>query len=311
MDFSSGCSRPDVLLTGATGFVGAFLLRALLDRGTARIHCLARGGSTHEVARRIQTAQDIYGLGPLDESRVTPVPGDVAKPGLGLRPAEFDRLADRIGAVVHAGAHVNLIMPARMLEAANVTGTREILRLAGRAGAALDYISTSEVFGPADGAVDEHSPPLEPATGYGQTKLAGERLVLEARAAGLPARVHRLDRIAGDSRTGACQPGGDDFWLLVRSALSTGVLPDAEVNVTPVDFAAEAVLALSAATGPAHRPVTHGPVTHICHPRPLPLTELAAGLGRPVELLPLGSGPTPCGGSAARRTATRCCSCSR
>ncbi|MFI6395487.1 thioester reductase domain-containing protein [Nonomuraea sp. NPDC050540] len=285
MDLPSGRSRPDVLLTGATGFVGAFLLRALLNRSAARIHCLARGQTTHEAARRIQAAQDVYGLGALDVNRVIAVPGDLAAPGLGLRPEEFDRLADQVGAVMHAGAQVNLIMPARMLEAANVTGTREVLRLAGQAGAAFDYISTSEVFGPADGAVDELTPlrgGWEPATGYGQTKYAGERLVLQARAEGLPARVHRLDRIVGDSRTGACQPRGDDLWLLVRSALSTGVLPEAEVNVTPVDFAADAVLALSAATGRGQ-----GPIVHLCHPRPLRMAELAAALGAPIDLLPV------------------------
>ncbi|MEV0381533.1 thioester reductase domain-containing protein [Nonomuraea sp. NPDC050643] len=273
-----------ILLTGATGFIGAHLLRRLLESTTTRIHCLARGATAAAVAGRLQTTQSRYRLGLLDPGRIVAVPGDLAMPALGLTTDRFGELARQVSTVVHAGAQVNLLQPSRMLEAANVVGTREILRLAEAGGATVAYLSTSEVFGPADGAVDEDTVPvgpLQPVSGYGQTKRAGELLALRARDDGRPVRVLRLDRVAGDSRTGACQPDGDDFWLLVRSALTTGVLPDTTVNLTPVDFAAEAVLALATATGGP------GPVAHICHPRPIRMGDVAAalgGTGRPVRV---------------------------
>nr|SBO91692.1 Non-ribosomal peptide synthase [Nonomuraea gerenzanensis] len=275
-----------MLLTGATGFIGAFLLHKLLEGTQARIHCLARGETAEAVLRRLQAAQSRYGLGTPDPSRIVPVPGDLAAPALGLARSRFDELAGAVTAVLHSGAEVNLLRPSRMLQATNVAGTREILRLAGAGKAAVVYVSTSEVFGPADGTADESTSPegaLQPVSGYGQTKRAGELLVLRAREDGLPAAVLRLDRVAGDSRSGACQPDGDDFWLLVRSALTTGVLPDAPVNMTPVDFAAEAVLALTATPGTG----LTGPVAHLRHPRPVRMAEVAAALGEPVSVVPL------------------------
>ncbi|MFC4013768.1 thioester reductase domain-containing protein [Nonomuraea purpurea] len=273
----------EILLTGGTGFIGAFLLRRLLDKTTARVHCLARGGTTQAVTERLHAAQSAYSLGRLDESRVVPVPGDLAAPGLGLAADLFGALAHRVSTVIHAGAQVNLVQPAPVLEAVNVAGTAEIVRLAAERGAAVHLVSTSEVFGPGDGAVDEDTVPEDrfpPASGYGQTKRAAELLVLRARRDGLPVTVTRLDRVVGDSLTGACQAGGDDFWLLVRSALTTGVLPDAPVNVTPVDFAADAVLCLAAA------PETSASIAHVCHPQPIRMADLAAALGRPIRVLP-------------------------
>ncbi|MEO3869993.1 thioester reductase domain-containing protein [Nonomuraea sp. B12E4] len=276
----------DILLTGATGFVGAFLLRRLLESSAVRVHCLVRSMTEPEAMERIRSAQIAYGLDLPDQARVVPVAGDLAAAGLGLSPERFDDLARSVTTVIHAAARVNLVMPARMLEAANVAGTREILRLARQGGAAVRFISTSEVFGRARGVVDEDTPALdcyEDTSGYGRTKRAAESLVLQARRDGLPAAVLRLDRVAGDSRTGACQSDGDDLWLLVRSALSTGVLPDALVNLTPVDFAADAVLALTAA------PAGSEPIAHICHPWPTRMTDVATALnhvGWPVRVLP-------------------------
>ncbi|ONF75001.1 thioester reductase domain-containing protein [Amycolatopsis keratiniphila] len=285
---NSDITDADVLLTGATGFIGAFLLAELLTSTPSRVHCVVRAASRVAVIDRLRQAQAVYGLDEPDWDRIEAVPGDLTARNLGLDQRRFAALAQQVTTVFHAAAHVNLVLPARMLDAVNVEGTRTILRLAGNRGATVHFLSTSEVFGHADGSVDEDTVPqgrFAPTSGYGQSKRAGELLVLQAHRDGLPVVVHRLDRIAGDSRTGACQPRGDDFWLLVRTALDSGVLPEASVNVTPVDFAARAVLALAATAPPAG-----WPITHIHHPCPVPMTDIAAVLGsagRPTKVLPV------------------------
>ncbi|WP_280270876.1 thioester reductase domain-containing protein [Nocardia wallacei] len=286
--FSSRLPWTNVLLTGSTGFVGSFLLRGLLDHTDAVIYCVSRGDSDRAVEARIRTAFDGYGLGLADPDRIRPIAGDLTRPELGMPEAVFDDLADRIDAVVHAGAQVNLVMPAERLAAANVSGTREVLRMAQRRGAATHLISTVEVFGPGAGVVDEKTAAtgcFAPRSGYGRTKHAAEAAAWQAASRGLPVTVHRLDRVSGDSRSGVAQPGADDLWQLLRASLAVGMLPDTPlpISLTPVDFAASAVLALASTEAAA------GSTFHLSHPNPVRVAELAEALRRggwPVELVP-------------------------
>ncbi len=122
-----------VFLTGATGFFGAHLLRELIDRTDARIHALVRAATRHTPTTRLAEAQRRYGIHrPLPEHRVRPILGDLTKPGLGMRQADWEREADGADVIHHCGAEVNFLYPYEKLRAANVYGTQEVLRLAAR-----------------------------------------------------------------------------------------------------------------------------------------------------------------------------------
>src|SRR5918997_14582 len=118
-----------VFLTGATGFLGAFLLDALLRLTEAEVRCLVRpredpSTPIHDNLRR-------YGLWRSEaERRVVPVVGDLGEPRFGMTEEAFGELAREVDVVVHAGAVVNLVYPYEALAPANVGGTREVLRLA-------------------------------------------------------------------------------------------------------------------------------------------------------------------------------------
>src|SRR5262249_52950884 len=86
-----------IFLTGATGFLGAFLLHDLLQQGQAEIHCLVRAQDAAEGMRRIQQKLTEYGIwDPAQAHRVVPVPGDLTKPLLGLATQRFESLASKI-----------------------------------------------------------------------------------------------------------------------------------------------------------------------------------------------------------------------
>ncbi|MFI2184141.1 amino acid adenylation domain-containing protein [Streptomyces sioyaensis] len=267
-----------VLLTGATGFLGAFLLRELLCTTDAFVHCLVRAEDGAQARQRLARAAHRYGLGDTEHrSRVVPLAGDLAAPGLGLAPGEFDRLADTVDAIYHCGAGVNLVLPYDQLKAANVDGTAELVRLAGRSRRApLHYVSTVGVFGappPHGGPVRESDlpgPVDRLRQGYTQSKWVGEQLVWQAAAAGLPVTVHRPSRIAGDSRSGACQT--DDYlWRVIKGSVQAGAYPgDVRVltDLVPVDHVSAAVVALS------HDPRALGRAHHLVNPHPVPLTEV-------------------------------------
>src|ERR1700677_150522 len=88
-----------VLLTGATGFIGAYLLDALLASGVGRVYCLVRAADEAEARRRLASTSAASAL-PAPDHRVVAVPGDLAAPGLGLETAAYARLAADVDAIV-------------------------------------------------------------------------------------------------------------------------------------------------------------------------------------------------------------------
>jgi thioester reductase-like protein len=285
-----------VLLTGATGFLGAFLLDQLLRSTAADVVCLVRegdaggraaaadsgGGAAGDGRERLRRNLARFGLeaGETFDRRVAVVAGDLGRPALGLDAAHFAALAASLEAVFHAGALVNFLSPYSQARAANVAGTREILRLAAAHHAKpLHYISTIGVISPPSrrraaplGEDEDYGEPAALQLGYTQSKWVAERLVAAAGRAGLPVAIYRPGAISGHSVTGACQES-DFYWLLVRACIEMGAVPaiDLPLPLTPVDFVVRAIVQL------ARRPAT-GRVYHLVPPRPLPLGELAVWL---------------------------------
>ncbi|MEW1691323.1 amino acid adenylation domain-containing protein [Streptomyces sp. NPDC091265] len=247
---------PRPLLTGASGFLGAFLLRDLIERTDGPVDCLVRAEDDHRAAHRLRTNLERYGLWrPRYADLIRPVPGDLAAPGLGLSPGDRTALVRRLGPVLHNGARVNFAAAFGDLRGPNVAGTEELLRLlADSASPGMHYVSTTGVYAPAPGpdpVTITESTPTGPAAalpdGYAQSKWVAEGLVALARERGLPVTVHRPGRISGDTTTGACQDR-DLLWQLVKGCLQAGALPDLPYGSTdwvPVDYVSAAVVALS------------------------------------------------------------------
>ncbi|HVB39257.1 MAG TPA: amino acid adenylation domain-containing protein, partial [Vicinamibacterales bacterium] len=257
-----------LLLTGATGFLGTYLLSALLEATSAEIVCLVRANDEDAGVRRLQQALDAFQLWkPEYASRLGARCGDLSEPRLGLTDAAFDELAAAVDAIYHNGALVNFAQPYRALKAANVRGTLEVLRLACRARTKpVHYVSTMDVLGAAyytTGERDGQPPPDGLATGYAESKWVAERLVHLARERGLPATVYRPARIVGDSRTGTWNT--DDFASrAIKGLVQLGAAPAVHPidNMSPVDYVSRAIVRLS--QSPASRDV---PAFHVVNPR--------------------------------------------
>ncbi|MFB7955998.1 amino acid adenylation domain-containing protein [Streptomyces sp. NPDC056045] len=278
----------EVLLTGATGFLGAFLLRELLIRTSARVHCLVRGTDQAHAAARLRAVQEAYGIVNEEaQGRIVVHAGDLALPRLGLSEEVFDRLARTVDVVHHAGASVNLAQAYAQSRPANVCGTVEVLRLAAaHRTVPVHHISTVGVFaGPALTArrlrPDEPLTPVEALVhGYTQSKWVAERLVETARERGLPVSVYRPTRIAGDSTTGACQ-SADFLWLLLKGCAQAGLAPrldDVAFDLVPVDHVSRAVVAL------ASNPEAAGRNFHLAGERLMPFGRAVACVRRELGL---------------------------
>ena len=266
-----------VFLTGATGFVGAFLLEELLKRTRAEVSCLIRADNPQKAQERIKSNLDAYGL--WHESfrkRLVPVCGDLAAPLLGLSPEKYRELARSMDVIYHNGAWLHFIHPYEALKPANVAGTEEVLRLACLEKVQpVHFVSTLSVFSSLDGRsgpVKETGPPSSPEGldgGYARSKWVAERKVLEARRRGLPVNIYRPGRVTGHGRTGVSNTD-DLFCRMTKGFIQLGIapdLPDLE-DMTPVDYLARALVHVSL------HPRWTGGIFHLVNPRPMPLKEL-------------------------------------
>lgn len=246
-----GRAPRSVLLTGATGFLGAFILREVLDRTAADVFCLVRAADPGQALKRVHRTLDGYGL--WEErfaGRIVPVPGDLEQPLLGLPPERFDRLARQVEAVFHNGARVNLTEPYARLRNANVLAVREICRLAAlHRVKPVHYVSTlsTAIAGPGDPEVLPEAWRSDPAllefSGYAASKWVAEGILRLAHERGIPTAVHRPAHVSGDSRSNMVS-GDDALWHFVRACVELGARPATEVdfqaNLVPVDFVAKA-----------------------------------------------------------------------
>ncbi|OAL50622.1 acetyl-CoA synthetase-like protein [Pyrenochaeta sp. DS3sAY3a] len=276
-----------ILLTGVTGFLGAFLLRDLLENTSGQIVCLVRFADSSQddipagIARIRRNLLDFGLWSDNIMERVEILPGNLSRKRFGLSPDTFKALADRLDVIVHAAATVNLVYPYAALQKPNVGGTREVLRLAAQGGATVQYISTNGVLLPAEGreglpedTILEVDDVVKLADGYGQTKWVAEQLALEAQRRGLPIKIHRLGTISGHSETGAAN-AWDLLTALIVESIRIGHYPDVKgwrAEMTPVDFVSKAIVHLSNQTE------TEQTIFHIGDPDPVDISQVFADL---------------------------------
>ncbi|MBN2502334.1 MAG: thioester reductase domain-containing protein, partial [Anaerolineales bacterium] len=243
-------------LTGATGFVGAYLLQGLLERGAEKVYCHVRAADTEAGLARLKHNLEFYAL--WDDTyagRIVAVPGDLALPNLGIAQAALDELAADVNVIYHNGAIVNFAYPYPALKAANVNGTREVLRLASREHVKpVHFISSISIL--FDGDLEAGEAFLEdvdlqslnvPFGGYGQSKWIAEMMMFEAQRRGIPITIFRPDNVSGDTESGIWNADNMAHTLL-KASLELGAVPDVEIvmGVVPVNFVSDAILHISA-----------------------------------------------------------------
>jgi amino acid adenylation domain-containing protein/thioester reductase-like protein len=239
--------RPEsVFLTGATGFVGVFILYELLKQGITT-HCLVRADCVDKARQRVVSTLQDYGLWePNFTSLIKPTVGDMAQPLLGLTEQVFDDLTYRVDAICHSGALVDWMRPLQDYVGPNIVSTHEILRLASRGRAkAVHLVSTISTL-PKHMGLDLNEGDLE--YGYGTSKYIAERLVAAARWRGARASVYRLPYVTASTTTGHFRHDRGDFLHnLIVGCLEMGAFPslDADMSaVLPVDYLAKTIVAV-------------------------------------------------------------------
>lgn len=267
-----------IFLTGATGFLGTFLLQKLLTQTQADIYCLVRANSADSAKKKIQSSLESYELWQQSfSSRIIPVVGELSQPLLGLSSDQFQSLTHQIDIIYHNGALVNFVYPYSALKSANVLGTQEILRLASQSKPKpVHFVSTTNAISPAKGSGvkiisenDSINPDEVMETGYAKSKWVAEKLINIARDRGIPACIYRPGRIVWHSETGVGNTSDNTFRML-KGCIQMGSVPqrDGMVNLIPVDFVSKAIAHLS------RQKESLGKAFHLVNPNPASFRDI-------------------------------------
>lgn len=246
-----------ILLTGATGFVGRFLLERLLQETDAQIHCLVRARTPQQAAVRLHDTLAKWDLWRDEyETRVVAVAGDLRLSQLGLDEVTHSRLAQQVDEIYHCATSMNHLETYAMAKAANVEAIKDLLRLATRVKPKLvNFISTMGVFGATaneavrvisecssiDGEKHRHS------QGYIASKWVGEKIIMNACTRRIPCNILRLGLVWADSARGRFDELQSVYRVLKSSLLARAAIDGYryEMPPTPVDYVARAIVFLA------------------------------------------------------------------
>jgi len=246
-----------ILLTGSTGFLGAYLIRALLKGSHGKditIYCHARAENEEKAMERIVANMKFFKC--WDErfrGRLVAVPGDLTKTNLGMEKELYDSLKREIDSVYHNGAVLNFLSSYNRLKPTNVGGTVEALRFASAGKPKyFHYVSSYSVFDNPSHfgkTVTETDPLTSPDgyfLGYSETKWVSEKLVAEAANRGLRTAVYRPGEIVGGRKEGVWKLE-DMISRTLVGCIQMRAVPKMDISLplTPVDFVSSAIASIS------------------------------------------------------------------
>ncbi|VBB71893.1 Putative dual specificity polyketide synthase/Non ribosomal peptide synthase [Podospora comata] len=227
----------EVILTGATGFLGQHLLEHLISSDQVKtVHCVAVRSGTDSSSGRIHR-----------HPKVREYPGDLTSPLLGLSIHLFQTLASRVDVMIHNGADTSFLKTYDSLKPANVLSTRTLARFAVLAGqlqggkkVPVHFISTASVAAFAQKQHGGNSlspgslarfPPCESDAavkeGYAASKWVGEVMLERLAGKGVTVVIHRPVSLytAEDGKGEAVKVAPDVVGTLLRFSSKLGAVP--------------------------------------------------------------------------------------
>ncbi len=243
-----------ILLTGATGFLGAHILRELLNRGF-KVACLVRN------VDKLRPTLKAYFPKEYEHFSYKTIKGDIELEHFGLTDSEYKILANTIDMVFHVAANVHHAGHYEDFERSNVLGTQHVIDFCMDAGAILQHTSTASVNGA--GTVQQSKPNakfdefcLDIGQNYTQnvyihSKYKSEERVLIARDKGLKANIFRIGNLTWRRSDGMFQRNAGDNGFLERLKgflklrMYSNEIAEYPIDFTAVDECAEAYVLLA------------------------------------------------------------------
>lgn len=249
--------NPDnVLVTGASGFLGSYIIKYLLESTGANIYCLIRAANEENAKDKFFSNYYYYHktLTEIQSQRIKIIPGDISAKDLGLPHDLSESLEYLIDSIYHVAARLSFVEPYEMIKKVNVEGTQNLITFAAQGRTKyLHFISSIAVYNSTtfrDEVVIKENHTLQESygfyRGYDESKWASEMLLEKAKDFGLPVTIYRPGNIIGDTSTGLL-PVHSLISRFFKGCLSLGCVPYSELflDLEPVDFVAKALVYLS------------------------------------------------------------------
>lgn len=235
----------NVLLTGATGYLGIHLLQELLVQTEATIYVLIRAENKEQAMRRLSDKFFFYFKVMLTEQyagRVQVLQGDLSENLMGLSSEEFDMLAYKLDTIINSAANVKHYGQKEDFKM-NTDGVRTLKKLAEEGTPKrLQHVSTVGV------SFDDHilftefdrtkKIKEENSTFYLQSKLEGEGIVFDAIQEGIESNIIRIGNLVSNSETGKFQENSENsaFYMLMHSFIKLKMIPEMLVKFYDFSF---------------------------------------------------------------------------
>ena len=256
----------NILLAGATGYLGIHILADFLDNDNGIAYCLVRGKDKADSTKRLQDLLNFYfGDKYVDMNRIEVICADLQKDKFGLTDAEYNDLLGKVDTVINCAASVKHYGSYKYFYEANVETTKRLIEFCKSADAKLIHTSTISVSG--NSMADEFTgfvsketlhfyesslyigQPLDNV--YARSKFEAEKAVLDAMVDGLQANIMRMGNLTNRLSDGQFQKNHESnaFLQRVRAVLELGVAPEYLIPLyaefTPIDEAANAVMTIA------------------------------------------------------------------
>ncbi len=258
----------NVLLIGATGYLGAHILDAFMKNNKGIIYCLVRPKNSINIDKRLKDTLKFYFGDKYKKefsNRIKVIHGDIVEENLGLSNKDYTMLSENIDAVINSGALVKHFGIKKKFEEINVNGTQNVIDFCKKTKKRLLHVSTISISGNGEKeetVVETHEninkKKIFKETNiyvgqdikgvYSTTKFRAELLVLEAISNGLDAQILRMGNITNRYSDGVFQMNVDEnaFAKRIKSFIEIGAFPryllQHAIELTPVDLATEAVI---------------------------------------------------------------------
>lgn len=278
---SQPARKRTVLLTGATGQVGSYLLKILLDNGH-RVFCLSRGNANASARRRVEELLSFWDASDLPRhlAHLAVMEGDITQPGLGLSATDANLLRTETAEIFHSAAVTDIGRPLDEIRAVNVEGTRHVLDFGLTCPhlERVNHISTAYVCGKHAGDFSEDDLDVGQSfnTTYEQSKFEAEKLV-HTYGDKLPVDIFRPAVVVGESSTGKINEFRNIYQFLNLCRLELfDKLPvkGGMISIVCVDDCCRAMYTIAQAETPENR------TYNIFPPESVPLETIIAGSSR-------------------------------
>jgi thioester reductase-like protein len=247
-------------LTGATGFLGSFLLKSLLELTRDHICLLVRCDDRMHGERRVRTALGQTGMSSaaIEKSmrrRITIFNGSLSRENFGLSDADWTLLVNEVSNIYHCGAQVDYLKTYEMLRGTNVLATGTVAKIAGEGKSkTIHFISTTFIFGwTAFSKLMErhHNRWMKGLNfGYSQSKWVAEEMLRKAVRNKRTLKIYRPSLVTA-SMQGAFRRH-DITARILGYMIRHGIAPDLgnQISFVPVDIAARNIIAISRHSDP-------------------------------------------------------------